>query len=88
MDLLQTLVSDFTSRLTAIIDQQTLERARAAVTDALGGAPSPARRGRPPKALSLTVSGRPRKKAPRQLCPAPSCRNPAAPVFGDGLRQA
>lgn len=56
-----------------------MERARAAVESALGGG---VRRGRPPKALAMTVAKKPRKKGPLQLCPVPGCKNPAAPVFG------
>jgi hypothetical protein len=40
------------------------------------------RPGRPPKALAVTVSTKRRKKLPRQLCPVPGCKNPAAPIFG------
>jgi hypothetical protein len=32
--------------------------------------------------MRLTLNGRPRRKLPRQLCPVPGCKNPAAPVFG------
>jgi hypothetical protein len=57
-----------------------------------GETPAPKRRGRPPKnpatttALSLVPRvqevSKPRKKAPKQLCPVPGCKNAAAPVFG------
>jgi hypothetical protein len=30
----------------------------------------------------IANGGRARRKPPRQLCPAPGCKNPAAPVFG------
>ena len=64
-----------------------MERARNAVAAALGGSNGvPARRGRPPKSLALRAAWapakKPRKKAPKQLCPVPGCSNPAAPVFG------
>ena len=31
--------------------------------------------------ILLTKSGRPRRKPPVQFCPAPNCKNPAAPVY-------
>jgi hypothetical protein len=66
---------------------------RASIIQELTGGepPSPKRRGRPPKnptttALSLVPRvqevSKPRKKAPKQLCPVPGCKNPAAPIFG------
>ena len=77
---IRSLVSTFTERLTTLVEGQALDRARAAVEGALGGG----RRGpgRPAKVLTLSANGRPRKKAPRQLCPVPGCKNSAAPVFG------
>jgi hypothetical protein len=77
---IQTLVNEFTARLSSLIEGQAMDRARAAVESALGGGAP--RRGRPPKAMALTASGNRRKKPPRQLCPVPGCKNPAAPVFG------
>jgi|SRR6185312_14704 len=76
----ESLVEEFTRRLAAIIEQDTIGRARAAIEDALGG--HGRRPGRPPKALSLLAGTTPRRKGPKQLCPVPGCRNPAAPVFG------
>ena len=75
---LTTIVATFTSQLTAIIERETLERARAAVVGALGTGNG---RGASVKVLDI-ATGRPRKKAPKQLCPVPGCKNPAAPVFG------
>lgn len=75
-DTIQSLVQDFVARLSAVVEAQSLERARQAVEGALGVR----RPGRPAK-LSIAL-GRPRKKAPKQFCPVPGCRNPAAPVFG------
>jgi hypothetical protein len=72
------LVTTFTNQLTSLIERETLDRARAAVVGALG---SGNERGANIKALDLGT-GRPRKKAPKQLCPVPGCKNPAAPVFG------
>src|SRR5689334_1146129 len=81
---LRTIVEDFTNQLSTLIEAQVLDRARAAVTAALGdGAAANGRRGRPPKALLAGIGGlRLRRKAPKQLCPVPGCKNPAAPVFG------
>jgi hypothetical protein len=73
------LISDFAGDLAALIEAQTLERARASVNAALGVG-EPARRGRPPK--NGIGGARPRRKAPIQLCPVPGCKNPAAPIFG------
>ena len=79
---IKAVVNRFAERLRALIDEDAMERARVAVLDAFG---MPARRGpgRPAKA----VSARPtikveRRKLPRQLCPVPGCKNPAAPIFG------
>ena len=66
---IRALVDEFANRLQALIEHEVLERARAAVHGALNGSGV----GRPSKA---------RKKAPRQLCPVPGCKNAAAPVFG------
>jgi hypothetical protein len=73
-----TLVTNFTNQLTSLIERETLDRARAAVVGALGPGNG---RGATIKALAF-ASGRARKKAPKQLCPVPGCKNPAAPVFG------
>src|ERR1044071_8989345 len=73
-----TLVTNFTNQLTSLIERETLDRARAAVVGALGPGNG---RGAATKALAFTA-GRARKKAPKQLCPVPGCKNPAAPVFG------
>lgn len=75
------LVNQFTTQLSALIEGQTNERARAAVESAFPGG-NGVRRGRPPKTGALTLSGITRKKPARQLCPVPGCKNPAAPVFG------
>jgi hypothetical protein len=82
---IQNLIEDFTHKLTSLLEGQALDRARVAVESALGGGGA-RRRGRPPKiatSAAMTVVGRkPRKKGPKQLCPVPGCKNPAAPVFG------
>ena len=83
---IKTLVADFADQLSALIHSQATERARTAMMSAFGVGP---RRGpgRPPKmaAAKMTVvaaAKKPRKKAPRQLCPVPGCKNSAAPIFG------
>jgi hypothetical protein len=80
---IKTIVADFANRISALIESQSMDRARAAVLSAFGGPP---RRGpgRPPKAAAPTtpVARKKRKKPPLQLCPVPGCKNPAAPVFG------
>jgi hypothetical protein len=78
------IVKTFTQQIADAIETQILERARSAIGAALGSGSAPrGRRGRPAKALSAgRTAGRPRRKAPKQLCPVPGCKNPAAPVFG------
>jgi hypothetical protein len=66
---IRSLIEDFTSRLSALIEQQVLARARAAVDGALG-------RSNGAGGIKL------RKRPPRQLCPVPGCKNTAAPVYG------
>jgi hypothetical protein len=80
---IKTVIEDFAASLHKLIEGHALERARKAVMSAFD-AGAPKRRGRPPKAASaiVAVSKKPRKKPPRQLCPVPGCKNPAAPIFG------
>jgi hypothetical protein len=83
---IRTLIEDFANKLSSLMEGQALDRARHAVESALGVGPR--RRGRPPKHIAsataaVAVVGRKkRKKGPKQLCPMPGCKNPAAPVFG------
>jgi hypothetical protein len=85
MTTIQDAIETFTTRLAVALEERALEKARASVLEAFG---FPARRGpgRPPKAPvgAARTDGRkkPRKKAPRQLCPVPGCKNTAAPAFG------
>ena len=83
MDNVRSLIETFTNQLTAILDRQAHERARDAVVSAFGsGKRGP---GRPPKSAtiaSIAVARKARRKGPKQLCPVPGCKNPAAPVFG------
>jgi hypothetical protein len=82
---IRTLIEDFANKLSSLMEGQALDRARHAVESALGvGA---RRRGRPPKNATAVTAGavlgrKKRKKGPKQLCPIPGCKNPAAPVFG------
>jgi hypothetical protein len=68
---IRSLIEDFTNQLSSLVEQDALERARAVVESALGGA----RGGAAPKLLAGI-------RRPKQLCPVPGCKNPAAPVFG------
>jgi hypothetical protein len=78
---IKALIEEFTGRLHALLHADATERARAAVMDAFGATPK--RRGRPPKAATtVALVAKKRKKSPRQLCPVPGCKNPAAPIFG------
>jgi len=78
MSTVRSLIEDFTNQLAAALESQAMERARHAVESAFGVK----RPGRPPKVASTAIAKKPRKKAPRQLCPVSGCKNPAAPVFG------
>jgi hypothetical protein len=89
MSEIQSVIQKFTTQLTALLDGKALERARAAVLAALGGSERvAASRGRSPKAKPVQVAATKaptktvRRKAPKQFCPVPGCKNPAAPVFG------
>ena len=64
-------------RIVRVVGRQSFADRSIALGGGKGG-----RRGRPPRPMALTLSGMPRKKAPRQLCPVPGCKNAAAPVFG------
>jgi len=77
----QELVQQFVERLSSLIEQDTVARAREAVLASFGG--------RAPAGLQLRGAGklvssvgRKRRKGPIQLCPVPGCSNRAAPVFG------
>ena len=80
---LKAVVEEFTERLHALIEGQAVERARAAVLSAFG-VHTARKPGRPPKTaiVAAPVATKARKKMPRQFCPVPGCKNPAAPVFG------
>jgi hypothetical protein len=85
---LRSIVGDFVNQLSSALEAQILARVQTVVLSALG---SPVKRGpgRPPKnglaaafITSASSSSATRKAAPKQLCPVPGCKNPAAPVFG------
>ncbi len=90
MSNIQSIVEDFANQLTALIEEQVMSRARAAMSAALGGPPVKRGPGRPPKAAKAFAAvaavaptrKKPRKKAPPQYCPVPGCKNKAAPIFG------
>jgi hypothetical protein len=76
---IQDLVEQFVDRLSSLIEQDTVSRARDAVLTAFGGhTPAGLSRG----AGKIDGLGRKRRKGPIQLCPVPGCSNRAAPVFG------
>ena len=80
-------VQQFTSQVAAFVEAATVQRIQSAILGNLGGA---VRRGpgRPPKNAGLLggtgplFSATPSRPRPKQLCPVPGCKNPAAPVFG------
>jgi hypothetical protein len=75
---IRSLVETFTNQLAALVEGQALDRARHAVENALGVR----RPGRPAKVSPIALTAKARKKPPKQFCPVPGCKNPAAPVFG------
>jgi hypothetical protein len=82
---IRSIVQDFVSRLSSLIEQDAVTRARAVVLSAFGVGSGGPRRGpgRPPgSGVKAVVGRRKRRKGPIQLCPVPGCTNRAAPVFG------
>ena len=75
----QDIVQEFVSRLTSLIEEDAVARARDVVLGALNGKGSGRGPGRPPGSGGGL---RKRRKGPIQLCPVPGCNNRAAPVFG------
>jgi hypothetical protein len=75
---IRSLIEDFANQLTALVESKALDQARAAVESALGVR----RPGRPAKVTPIAIGKKARKKMPKQFCPVPGCKNPAAPVFG------
>ena len=79
------IVQNFVERLSSLIEQDAVARARTAVLAAFGAGGEAPRRGpgRPPgSGVVLAAGRRQRRKGPIQLCPVPGCTDRAAPVFG------
>jgi hypothetical protein len=76
------IVHTFASQLAGAVEAAVTRRVQNAVAQILGAGVKRGP-GRPPRngAPSATAA-RARKKPPKQLCPVPGCKNPAAPVFG------
>jgi hypothetical protein len=82
---IHSIVQDFVSRLSSLIEQDAVTRARAVVLSAFGVGSGGGGRGpgRPPgSGIKGALGRRQRRKGPIQLCPVPGCTNRAAPVFG------
>jgi hypothetical protein len=81
---IHSIVQDFVTRLSSLIEQDAVTRARAVVLSAFGvGGAGRRGAGRPPSVVLKGAEGRrQRRKGPIQLCPVPGCTNRAAPVFG------
>src|SRR3954453_5351846 len=82
---IHSIVQDFVSRLSSLIEQDAVTRARAVVLSAFGVGSAGGGRGpgRPPgSGVKGALGRRQRRKGPIQLCPVPGCTNRAAPVFG------
>jgi hypothetical protein len=73
------IVQNFVARLSSLIEEDAVTRARAAVLSAFGAGGSAGRKGAIADSAALR---RQRRKGPIQLCPVPGCKNRAAPVFG------
>ena len=74
------LIEDFARQLVAAAEAAAAERIQSALAGALG-APQKRGPGRPKQVAAPTAKPA-RKARPKQLCPVPGCKNPAAPVFG------
>ena len=73
------LAENFVRQIVAATESAAAQRIQAALASAFGVAQKRGP-GRPKQAASVA---RPARKArPKQLCPVPGCKNPAAPVFG------
>jgi hypothetical protein len=74
------LVNDFVNRLSVAIRAEVAAEVQARVIEAIGdtGRRGP---GRPPGSGRVAFGGLARNALPKQLCPVPGCKNPAAPVF-------
>jgi hypothetical protein len=74
---IQEIVQQFVSKLSSLIEQDSVARARDLVLGAFGRG-----RGGGGGAEGIVVGRRRRRKGPIQLCPVPGCGSRAAPVFG------
>jgi len=78
-------IETFTSQLVCTVEAAVAQRIQAALAGAFG---TPQKRGpgRPRKQVVAPLASSwatpARKKPPKQLCPVPGCKNPAAPIFG------
>jgi hypothetical protein len=81
---ISSLTEAFARQLASVVEQAAAERIQSAILGGLGGG-AVRGPGRPRKGglagLSIALAA-PRRKAPKQLCPVPGCKNAAAPVFG------
>jgi hypothetical protein len=80
-------VEAFTQQLVATVEAAVVQKIQAALAGAFG-VPQKRGPGRPRKhAVALVADvtvkkSAEKKKPPKQLCPVPGCKNPAAPIFG------
>jgi hypothetical protein len=84
---IQQLITSFGANLYVIVRAEMRAEVTAEVAKVLNGSSVTAPRrgpGRPPSPQlnGLSPGAKPRKKGPIQLCPAPGCKERAAPVFG------
>jgi len=76
------MVENFARQIAAAVEDGMAARIQAAIAGAFG-APQKRGPGRPPKQATAAAVRAPAKtQRPKQLCPVPGCKNPAAPVFG------
>jgi hypothetical protein len=78
------IVQNFVARLSSLIEEDAVTRARSAVLSAFGVGGAAGGRGASGRLTGLDSAAlrRQRRKGPIQLCPVPGCKNRAAPVFG------
>ena len=78
-------IETFTSQLVCTVEAAVAQRIQAALAGAFG-IPQKRGPGRPRKQVVAPLASSwatpARKKPPKQLCPVPGCKNPAAPIFG------
>ena len=74
------LIEDFARQLVAATEASTTQRIQEALAEAFG-VPQTRGPGRPRALASVAKMGKAARR-PKQLCPVPGCKNPAAPVFG------